>query len=67
VWSCPECAGDLRILRRRRLIAGCEQYPDCEVAFAIPNGTVDGSCVCGLPVFVTPNGRRCLDAACAGT
>lgn len=67
VWSCLDCAGDLRILRRRRLIAGCERYPDCEVAFAIPNGTVDGSCVCGLPTFETPNGRRCLDAACAGT
>ncbi len=67
VWSCPDCAGDLRILRRGRLIAGCERYPDCETAFHIPNGTVDGACVCGLPAFETAGGRRCLDATCAGT
>ena len=67
VWSCPECAGDLRILRRRHLIAGCERYPDCEAVFMIPEGTVDGSCVCGLPAFETPSGRQCLDATCAGT
>lgn len=67
VWACPECGGDLRILRRGRLIAGCERYPDCEAAFLIPDGTVDGACVCGLPAFETPGGRRCLDATCQGT
>ncbi len=66
-WTCPNCAGDLLVLRRGGLIAGCEQYPECETGFAIPSGTVDGRCSeCGLPVFATGAGRRCLDAACAG-
>lgn len=64
-WSCPDCGSDLRVIRRGGLLAGCDAYPDCEVAFAIPSGTVDGDCdACGLPTFETPGGRRCLDAAC---
>ena len=64
-WDCPECGGDLRILRRGGLIAGCERYPDCDTGFALPTGVVDGSCGCGLPAFETPSGRRCLDGSCA--
>ena len=63
-WSCPECDGDLEILRRGGLIAGCEGYPDCETGFAIPDGTVVADCDCGLPVFETSSGRRCLDSTC---
>ncbi len=63
-WSCPNCDGDLRILRRGGLIAGCEQYPDCDTGFVLPTGTVDGVCGCGLPTFETPHGHRCLDATC---
>ena len=64
-WSCPECGSDLRIIRRGgRLLAGCDAYPDCETAFAIPAGVVDGECDCGLPTFETDRGRRCLDAGC---
>jgi len=65
-WDCPEtgCDGDLRILRRGGLIAGCEQYPDCDTGFGLPGGVLDGTCDCGLPAFETPTGRRCLDAAC---
>jgi DNA topoisomerase-1 len=63
-WDCPECDGGLRILRRGGLLAGCDQYPDCETGFAFPTGVVDGTCDCGLPVFETPSGRRCLDADC---
>ncbi|RQG93141.1 DUF91 domain-containing protein [Natrarchaeobius halalkaliphilus] len=65
-WSCPKpsCDGDLRILRRGGLIAGCEQYPDCETGFAVPTGVVDGECRCGLPSFETRTGTRCLDATC---
>ncbi|RQG96222.1 endonuclease NucS [Natrarchaeobius oligotrophus] len=65
-WDCPEpnCAGDLRILRRGGLIAGCEHYPDCDVGFAFPTGVVDGQCGCGLPTFETRTGSRCLDATC---
>ena len=64
-WCCPECDGDLEILRRGGLIAGCEGYPDCETGFAIPDGTVVADCDCGLPVFETSSGRRCLDSTCA--
>jgi DNA topoisomerase-1 len=65
-WDCPACGGDLRVLRRGGLLAGCEHYPDCETGWGIPTGTVDGVCDCGLPVFETESGRRCLDADCAG-
>ncbi|QCS41017.1 endonuclease NucS domain-containing protein [Natrinema versiforme] len=65
-WACPEagCDGDLRILRRGGLIAGCEHYPDCDTGFAVPAGVVDGECGCGLPTFETASGVRCLDATC---
>lgn len=66
-WTCPDCGGDLRIIRRGGLLAGCDNYPDCETAYAVPSGTLDGDCeACGLPTFETPGGRRCLDAACEG-
>ncbi|WP_256685880.1 endonuclease NucS domain-containing protein [Halococcus qingdaonensis] len=63
-WGCPDCDGDLRVIRNGQLLAGCENYPDCETAFSIPSGTVDGDCECGLPAFDTGGGRRCLDATC---
>jgi len=64
-WTCPDCGSDLRIIRRGgRLLAGCDAYPDCETAFAIPAGVVVDECACGLPVFETARGRRCLDATC---
>ena len=64
-WTCPECDSDLRIIRRGgRLLAGCDAYPDCETAFAIPAGVVGGECDCGLPTFDTGRGRRCLDGGC---
>lgn len=63
-WSCPDCGGDLRILRRGGLIAGCADYPDCETGFAVPRGVVSGECGCGLPTFEMDGMERCLDAAC---
>ncbi|QCC46233.1 endonuclease NucS domain-containing protein [Halobellus limi] len=64
-WTCPDCGSPLRIIRRGgRLLAGCDAYPDCETAFAIPAGVVVDDCACGLPVFETARGRRCLDATC---
>lgn len=63
-WSCPDCGGDLRVLRRGGLVAGCERYPDCETGFAVPQGVVTDECPCGLPVFETAGGERCLDATC---
>ncbi len=66
-WACPNCDGDLRILRRGGLLAGCEHYPDCETGWGIPAGTVVDECDCGLPVFETAGGKRCLDSGCAET
>jgi DNA topoisomerase-1 len=63
-WDCPNCDGDLRVLRRGGLLAGCEHYPDCETGWGIPTGAVVDECGCGLPVFETANGRRCLDSGC---
>jgi DNA topoisomerase-1 len=63
-FDCPHCDGDLRVLRRGGLILGCEHYPDCDTGFAFPEGIHDGECDCGLPVFETTTGRRCLDAGC---
>ncbi|WP_336342599.1 DUF91 domain-containing protein [Halalkalicoccus ordinarius] len=64
-WDCPDCGGVLRIIRRGGLLAGCESYPDCEIGYVVPDGVVDGDCPCGLPIFETPRGRRCLDATCS--
>ena len=65
VWSCPDCDEPLRLLRRSgRLIAGCDDYPACEAAFSLPAGVVVDDCGCGLPVFETATGRRCLDSGC---
>jgi DNA topoisomerase-1 len=63
-WDCPACGSDLRILRRGGLIAGCDAYPDCETAFAVPEGVVGEPCDCGLPTFRTSRGVRCLDSTC---
>ncbi|WP_424002188.1 DUF91 domain-containing protein [Haloarcula salina] len=66
-WGCPHCDGDLLILRRGGLLAGCERYPDCDTGFAMPAGVVVGECACGLPLFETAGGRRCLDSTCAAS
>ena len=63
-WACPDCDGDLRVIRRGGLLVGCERYPECEVGFALPSGVVVDTCDCGLPFFMTASGRRCLDATC---
>ncbi|PSP95526.1 DUF91 domain-containing protein [Halobacteriales archaeon QS_4_62_28] len=63
-WDCPDCDGDLQIIRRAGLLAGCEHHPDCETAFAIPTGIITDTCGCGLPLFETAGGHRCLDATC---
>jgi DNA topoisomerase-1 len=64
-WPCPDCGSPLRLLRRSgRLVAGCDDYPACETAFSVPAGVVVDGCDCGLPVFETATGRRCLDGAC---
>jgi len=63
-FDCPACGDDLRVLRRGGLILGCDSYPACETSFAVPSGRHDGTCDCGLPVFDTTTGRRCLDSRC---
>jgi len=64
-WDCPNCDGDLLILRRGGLLAGCEHYPDCDTGFSMPSGVVVGDCDCGLPLFETAGGTRCLDSSCS--
>lgn len=65
-WTCPDCGADLRLVRGAggHLVAGCDAYPDCETAFSLPAGVVVDECDCGLPVFETGAGRRCLDGTC---
>ena len=65
-WSCPadDCEGELRVIRRRRLFLGCDQYPDCDTAFEFPTGMLDGHCGCGLPRFRDQGEVECLDASC---
>ncbi|WP_435348269.1 DUF91 domain-containing protein [Haloarchaeobius sp. HRN-SO-5] len=63
-WDCPDCGDDLRVLRRGGLLLGCDAYPGCDVGFAFPAGSVVGTCDCGLPLFETSGGRRCLDSTC---
>lgn len=64
-WACPDCGEDLRVIDRgSRAFLGCDAYPDCETTFSIPAGVVVGDCPCGLPVFETAAGERCLDGTC---
>ncbi|MHB9287246.1 DUF91 domain-containing protein [Halobacteriales archaeon Cl-PHB] len=63
-WTCPDCGDDLRVLNKGGLLLGCASYPACDASFSFPSGTVAGSCDCGLPVFATRSGDRCLDATC---
>ncbi|MEF8781371.1 MAG: topoisomerase DNA-binding C4 zinc finger domain-containing protein [Haloferacaceae archaeon] len=64
-FDCPDCGRDLRLrVVDGRPFFGCDGYPDCETAFSIPSGVVVGECDCGLPVFETSTGRRCLDGSC---
>jgi DNA topoisomerase-1 len=67
-WSCPGCGKPLRVRRRGAgLVLGCDGYPDCETSVSIPAGIAVARCECGLPVFETAAGRRCLDATCDRT
>ncbi|UPV75747.1 endonuclease NucS [Halorussus limi] len=74
-WSCPECGGDLRVLRERTLFLGCGNYPECEATFALPERKVVGSCECGLPRVrgddsddsARADDSRCLDPDCTET
>jgi DNA topoisomerase-1 len=65
-WTCPDCGSPLRIFRSNQgpILAGCTGYPECETAFSIPSGVVVDECSCGLPVFETERGQRCLDGSC---
>jgi DNA topoisomerase-1 len=63
--DCPDCGAPLRVREATgRTFLGCERYPDCEASFPVPAGRIVDDCGCGLPVFETASGRRCLDPAC---
>jgi len=64
-WPCKHCKGDLRVLRRGGLLVGCENYPDCDTGYSLPSGVAVGDCDCGLPLFETSGGLRCLDSRCS--
>lgn len=66
-WECPTCGAPLRVLERGGLLVGCNSYPDCETSFSIPVGTIVENCACGLPIFETASGRRCLNTECEQT
>lgn len=59
-WSCPDCEGDLRVLREGALFLGCENYPDCDASFALPKKRVEGTCECGLPQVGSGDDAQCL-------
>jgi DNA topoisomerase-1 len=68
-WSCPDCDGDLRVVRERTLFLRCENHPDCEASFALPDREVVDDCECGLPRVraddpASANDSRCLDPNC---
>jgi DNA topoisomerase-1 len=59
-WYCPDCELPLEIERSRGLRASC----DCGRSHVVPTGVVVGECDCGLPVFDTAGGLRCLNPEC---
>ena len=44
--------------------ADLDRYDTADIVPVVPAGPVVGRCDCGLPVFRTASGRRCLDGAC---
>ena len=64
-WDCPDCGDALRVVVRGGLLVGCDAYPACDWSASLPAGVVAGTCDCGLPVFETASGTRCLDSGCA--
>ena len=64
-WDCPDCGEPLGVVNRgNRPFLGCDAYPACETTFSIPAGVTADECPCGLPVFETAAGQRCLDGTC---
>jgi DNA topoisomerase-1 len=65
-YDCPDCGSPLRVIRRGGLLLGCDAYPDCTFAVAVPDGIVTGECDCGLPVYEprAGDGTRCADGSC---
>nr|MDO8090776.1 DEAD/DEAH box helicase [Candidatus Sigynarchaeota archaeon] len=66
--KCPNCGGALIFLRRRGLVAGCENYyKGCKTAFKLPTTGVllDQRCPrCGLPLVKLKTKTRCLNTEC---
>ncbi|MFB0560929.1 MAG: DEAD/DEAH box helicase [Candidatus Lokiarchaeia archaeon] len=66
--KCPNCDGSLVFLRRRGLIAGCENYyKGCRTAFKLPTTGVllNQKCPkCNLPLVKLKTKTRCLNTKC---
>ncbi len=77
VGTCPKCGGDLCVknsLKTRSSFVGCNNWPDCDVTYPLPQGKYDeaeGECpVCGgAQIKVTPFRNKpyvhCLNPECA--
>jgi len=77
IGICPDCGGDLRIIRTKRgsEFIGCMNYPKCERTFRKPSGalvqpTQEKCEVCGLPkIKVIRRGHPlqivCIDQECS--
>lgn len=59
-WTC-QCGGVLRVCQDQVLRVVCEE---CGKVWTIPNGVAAGTCGCGLPLFETSTGVRCLNNRC---
>ena len=68
--KCPKCGGSLIFLRRKGLIAGCENYyKGCQTAFKLPTAGVilHQKCPkCNLPLVKLKTKTRCLNTKCEG-
>ena len=76
IGECPRCGGNLRIIRSRRSgkrFIGCENYPECEVSYPLPQRrgvypTQKRCNACGLPMVSISLGKRrvlsCIDMNC---
>lgn len=76
VGRCPNCTGELRVIRSRnskKKFIGCSSYPECKTSFPLPQKRniypTDKTCnLCGLPMVSVPLGKRrvlsCIDMNC---
>jgi DNA topoisomerase-1 len=60
-WDCPDCSSPLTVDGTPAVALTCGA---CGLDHPLPHGRTTGACACGLPLFDTPAGIRCLDGTC---